>query len=66
MFEFGKIRDFKKDRNQNKRLQAAADFLSNNDHQAIFSQLARGDSEKIEIDGERIFAMYQKYDSKDG
>ncbi len=66
MAEFGKIRDLKKNKNKNEGLQAAADFLSNNDHQAIFSQLAKGDSEKVEIDGERIFAMYQKYDSKNG
>ena len=66
MAEFGKIRDLKKNKNLSESLQAVADFLSNNDHQAIFCQLTKGDSKKVEIDGERIFAMYQKYDSKNG
>jgi biofilm protein TabA len=66
MTEFGKIGDFKKKKNLGKGLQLAVDFLTRSDHQAVFNQLEKGSSQKVEIDGERIFAVYQKYDSKDG
>lgn len=66
MAEFGKIRDLGNKENQTDSLQSVADFLINTNHQAIFSQLEKGDSKKVVIDGERIFAIFQKYDSKDG
>ena len=66
MTEFGKIGDFKKKKNLGEDLQSTVDFLTCSDHQAVFNQLEKGSSQKVEIDGERIFAVYQKYDSKDG
>lgn len=66
MTEFRKLGDFKKKKKLSEGLQLAVDFLTCSDHQAVFSQLEKGSTQKVEIDGERIFAVYQKYDSKDG
>jgi len=66
MAVFGKISDFKEKENQPEWLKDVVEFLMNTDHQEIFNQLENGSSQKVEIDGDRIFAMYQKYDSKNG
>lgn len=66
MAEFGKIRDLKKNKNLSESLQTVAEFLISTDHQSIFKQIEKGYTQKVEIDGERIFAIFQKYDSKNG
>jgi len=66
MTEFGKINDFRTKENQLEWLKTVVEFLMNADHQEIFQQLEKGDTQKVEIDGERIYAIFQKYASKDG
>jgi YhcH/YjgK/YiaL family protein len=66
MAEFGKIEDISKKKNNPEWLIRVADFLMKTNQQEVFDRMKIGETEKVEIDGDNIFAIFQKYDSKDG
>lgn len=65
MAEFVKIKDLKADDSQADWMNEVIGFLKNYDIDAVFNSLDNGDGTRVEIDGDRIFANFQKYDSKD-
>lgn len=65
MAEFGKLIDFANKKNNNWKDKVFS-FLRETDNDSIFSKLNIGDTKVINIDGDDIFAIFQKYESKNG
>jgi biofilm protein TabA len=60
---FGTL-DVLKKQTSNQRLIKAIEYLGKADLQAVFSTITIDKSQKVEIEGDKIFAIFQTYNSK--